>query len=97
MDRETQRKLDKLAALEAGGVDNWVFYDEALTEWRAEGAIEDLVYDTVENLNEALIDNINHEYPAGPECGAMYSVTADAEFEKVLYEFIEKYKEINRA
>lgn len=33
--KEIERKLAKLAALEAGGVDNWEWYDEALKEYRA--------------------------------------------------------------
>ena len=29
-----EKNLDKLAALENGGVDNWVYYDVSLEEWR---------------------------------------------------------------
>lgn len=97
MDYETQRKLDKLAALEAFGVDNWEGYGEALEGWCAEGQVGDLIGDTVEALTDALIDNIDHEYPAGPECGASYHVTADEEFEAILRKFLERYKEIINA
>ena len=50
MDNDTQRKLDKLAALEAFGVDNWEGYDEAISGWCAEGQVEDLIDDTVDDL-----------------------------------------------
>ena len=31
---DVQKQLDKLQALEAGGVDNWEWYDESLDSWR---------------------------------------------------------------
>lgn len=31
--KEVQRRLDKLQALENGGVDNWEWYDQSLEDW----------------------------------------------------------------
>jgi hypothetical protein len=38
--RDMQRRLEKLAALEDGGVDNWEWYDAAMVVYHE--AIEDL-------------------------------------------------------
>jgi len=36
VDKDTQSKLDKLAALERNGVDNWEYYDDAMEELEAD-------------------------------------------------------------
>ena len=71
MDREIQRKLDKLAALEAGGVDNWNFYSVSLEEWHKEGHVQDCIEDTMRDIDELLVEAKVGE-PAGR--GAGYSI-----------------------
>ena len=39
--RELERAEAKLEALEAGGVDNWDFYDDSLEGWRKEEELEE--------------------------------------------------------
>ncbi len=68
------RQARKLEALEAGGVDNWDWYDESLKGVRKEDALEELIEDSYELLNECLAEAEVDE-PAGRGCG--YSVTLD--------------------
>ena len=50
MDKETQRKLDLLAALQAGGVENWEGYDLATKEHRKAIAREKKLFNIVDAL-----------------------------------------------
>ena len=50
MDKETQRKLDLLAALQAGGVENWEGYDLATEEHRKAIAREKKLFNIVDAL-----------------------------------------------
>lgn len=67
MDKETQRKLDLLAALEAGGVENWEGYDLATEEYRKNLAREERAENIVGELFGELWKYI--EEPAGRGCG----------------------------
>ena len=71
MDKQTERKLAKLAALEAGGVDNWEGYDFALEEYRATIEKEETAEDFVQSLLEMLCTEIDE--PAGRGCGYGFS------------------------
>lgn len=71
--KDVDRKLAKLAALEAGGVDNWEGYDFALEEWHKENAFDEFVADMVDELHEALVD-AEVDYPAGREAGPSVSL-----------------------
>lgn len=88
--REIERRLAKLDALEAGGVDNWEGYDESLEEWRKEGEIDDLVEDVLGGIYDVYIDAEVDE-PAGRGCG--YNITPDEDsLKKLLYELVEDVK-----
>ena len=63
MDKETQRKLDLLAALEAGGVENWEGYDLATKEHRKTVRREEALEDIVGEILDGICDCI--EEPAG--------------------------------
>lgn len=76
MDREIQRKLDKLAALESGGVDNWEFYSDSLKEWHKEGHTQDCIEETMREIDELLVEAKVDE-PAGR--GAGYSIDYNRE------------------
>ena len=86
--KEQQRRLAKLSALEAGGVDNWEFYDDALTEFK----------DTVEKEEklEQLMEDIEVVLAQGAyepsERGAGYSFTKESleEAFEILKKGIEK-------
>ena len=73
-DHETQRRLAKLDALEAGGVDNWEFYGESLSEWRKENHVHECIDTAIEGIDDLLIEANIHE-PAGLGCG--YAVEYD--------------------
>lgn len=50
--KELERAEAKLNALEAGGVDNWDCYDEALSEYNAENELEERREDLILVLAE---------------------------------------------
>lgn len=87
-----QRELSKLYALEAGGVDNWEWFDESLKDWRKENELSELLDDTMESFRELLAD-ADVDEPAGARYG--YNVTVDEdELKKVLVKFLADAKEI---
>lgn len=65
---QMQRRLAKLDALEAGGVDNWEGYDFALEDWRKEEELAELIDNAVADLDDILVD-AEVDQPAGPGCG----------------------------
>lgn len=69
-----QRRIAKLDALEAGGVDNWEYYGEALTEWRKAGAFVEAVDNAVSAVND-LMSEARVDQPAGD--GAGYRIEFD--------------------
>jgi hypothetical protein len=84
--KDVQRKLAKLEALEAGGVDNWQFYDEAIKEWRAKNENEETAEDIVVEILTAIHEYI--EEPAGRGCGyglkpGGYRVAAEILLERI--------------
>lgn len=92
-----QRELSKLHALEAGGVDNWEWYDESLEVWRKENALNELIDNLVCEFGE-IVDNMavdaEVDYPAGRECG--YNVNMprnDIAAKAFINMVISKYKE----
>jgi len=85
------RRLAKLDALEAHGVDNWEFYDDALADWRKENRLHELAegfaVDLHELLTEAKIDE-----PAGQ--GAGYAVIfPDQSLESLFLDYAKKLLE----
>jgi len=48
--KELERAEAKLHALEAGGVDNWDFYDESLAEWRGENEHDEKICSLTNDL-----------------------------------------------
>jgi hypothetical protein len=75
-----------LEALEAGGVDNWEFYDVALQPYRAQKKEEEKLDDLIEELCEALVTEI--EQPAGSGCGFGFSNVGLLTAKKILKRFI---------
>ncbi len=60
MDKETQRKLDLLAALQAGGVENWEGYDLATKEHRKAIDREEKAENIVDDMFSALAKHIKY-------------------------------------
>ncbi len=91
-EREIERRLAKLNALEAGGVDNWDWYDESLKGWRKENELDELIDSLVDEINEVLVD-AEVEQPAGPDSG--YSVRLpDGEARQFIAMVINRYNSI---
>lgn len=90
--QKLQRESSKLAALEAGGVDNWEWYGESLKDWHKENDIDELIEGFTENVND-LLTEAEVDEPAGFGCG--YSITFDEDFlAKLLRKFIKDYETI---
>lgn len=91
---DMERRLAKLDALEAGGVENWDFYDESLSDWRAENEIEEhisgFIYALQDVMAEASVDE-----PAGR--GAGHSIDYDeGAIKTLLRSMINKVREIDQ-
>jgi len=88
-----QRRLAKLDALEAGGVDNWEWYGESLKEWNAENEKAEITDELIEELCEVICCEIDQ--PAGSGCG--YGITTDGlkEMHKLLMRYVKDYNENN--
>jgi hypothetical protein len=91
-----QRNLSKLYALEAGGVNNWEWFDESLKEWRKESELsemmDDLIYEFSECVNELAIE-ANVDFPAGMEAGSNVMMPDSEDAARVFINMvIEKYK-----
>jgi hypothetical protein len=89
--KEIERKLAKLAALEAGGVDNWDFYDESLKEYRATIEREELAEKLVSDILDTLSEGI-HE-PAGRGCGFGFSESAADDVLAIIMEQVKEFYE----
>lgn len=71
MNKDIERKLAKLEALEAGGVDSWDGYDDSLEDWRKDNLVDELQEDFIRGLEDVLAEAKVDE-PAGQGCG--YSI-----------------------
>lgn len=66
-----ERRLAKLDALEAGGVDNWEWYDESLEGWFAENELEEKADSLIESICEAL--SVGTYEPSGRGAGFAFN------------------------
>ncbi len=93
--QELERLQDrdfKLSCLEQGGVDNWEWYGESLSEYFKKEAVEELEDDFIECLND-ILSEADVDYPAGR--GAGHSITFDeGAVKKLLSRFLKAIGEI---
>jgi hypothetical protein len=89
--KEIERRLAKLEALEAGGVDNWEGYDFAMESWRKEEELYEEAESFIEYLNDVLAE-AQVEEPAGRGCG--HAISWDEE--KVTRHLIELFKKFKK-
>lgn len=82
-------KAAKLDALEAGGVDNWQYYDISMEPLRKERELNDATLDLVEGLLETISLEATVEYPAGRECG--HSILISSSTEEWVYTKIREF------
>jgi hypothetical protein len=84
----------KLNALEAGGVDNWEWYDESLESIRKEDKLEDVVDMYVQNILElAAIAEVSAE----DSRNGLYIVNIDEdETRSILQNFLQEYKRVEK-
>ena len=88
--KETERKLAKLAALEAGGVDNWEGYDFALKDWWKENKHEENCQEVFSDICAILCDGCYEP----SERGAGFAF--DEKSMEIAFEFLKnKVKEFN--
>lgn len=87
-----QRELSKLAALEAGGVDNWEWYDESLSDWFKENEVDELVTWFVGCINELTVDA---EVGQPTVFGCEYSITLpQSDLYSLLHKLIKDFQEL---
>lgn len=91
--KELYRAEAKLNALEAGGVDNWEWYDESLEYFLKYESIERLVEETVEEFLVELHEHI--EEPAGRGCGYGIDIKVESTVSNLLHKFLSDFKEIS--
>ncbi|MCK5616358.1 hypothetical protein KAR91_81605 [Candidatus Pacearchaeota archaeon] len=72
--KELERKEAKLNALEAGGVDNWKWYGEALKEYNNTIRLEKKLEEILEDIEVALLEGAYEP----SERGAGYSTTEES-------------------
>lgn len=68
--KELERMESKLAALEAGGVDNWEWYGASLKDWYKEEDKQELIVNLMDTICEVFAVHGSVDYPAGMEAGA---------------------------
>lgn len=91
MDNNIERKLAKLAALEAGGVENWEWYDESLKEYRATIEKEEMAEEFVQELLEMLCTEIDE--PAGRGCGYGFSEKGQDAAVRLILNKVKEFKQ----
>lgn len=89
--KKIQRQLDKLAALEAGGVDNWEWYDEALKCWQEENEKEELAEEFLDEILSLICSDCKIEEPAGR--GAGYGISHTEPLLDLIMRRVEKFKD----
>lgn len=93
---ELEKAERKLSALEAGGVDNWEWYSESMSEFFKEEEQEEIIDELIENIIQIVNEDGDFDEPAGR--GAGYSVNLDQAGEltlrNTLLRFIKKYNEV---
>jgi hypothetical protein len=84
----------KLNALEAGGVDNWEWYDKAIESIRKEDKLEDVVDMYVQDILElAAIAEVSAE----DSRNGLYIVNIDEdETRGILQNFLQEYKRVEK-
>lgn len=79
--------------LEAGGVDNWDWYDKSLKPWFAKQERKVLFQRVLEDINELLAEADVSE-PAGPGCGHAIAYDEEAMI-RLFEETLKKAREID--
>lgn len=85
-----KRRLAKLDALEAGGVDNWEWYDESLKDWFAENEKIEKAECFLDTILEIICSECEISEPAGSGCG--YSINNTKPVLNFILESVEKFK-----
>lgn len=85
--KEIERRLAKLDALEAGGVDNWDFYSESLREWHKDNYKDECVDEAIESINEVFSEATVIE-PAGKGAGLAFDDVDEGGLRAILLKLI---------
>lgn len=90
--RELERAEKKLQALEAGGVDNWEWYSESLTEYHFEESYEELLDEFTQSFQELIAES---EVSPEDSRNGLYLVTGDEDGIRNLLDLFKKsFKEL---
>ncbi len=88
--KELERIERKMGALEAGGVDSWTYYGEALKEYRKEETQCELIDDFLVELEVAFLEGAYEPSERGAGFAAKDDARANAE--EILNRFIQAIK-----
>ena len=91
MNESIERRLAKLDALEAGGVDKWEWYGESLKEWFKENHKHEVADDFINSLNDIMVE-ADVDEPAGVGCGHAINYDEQA-IRKLFLLFADKLEE----
>lgn len=90
--KELERAEFKLRCLEAGGVDNWEFYGEALKDYSLQNEVEELVEDFVQSICEVVAES---DVTVEDSRNGLYIVNPDEnELETLLHKLLKSYEQI---
>ena len=89
--KEQERRLAKLDALEAGGVDNWEWYGESLKDWCKENEIDEIAHETTTDIISELSDG--YYEPAGSGAGIAFNDDRIEAVEKIIKELLTEREE----
>ena len=90
--KELEKAEAKLLALENGGVDNWVYYDECLTEYNKDQELESDLDELMEEVEVAIFEGAYEP----SERGAGFAATEDSreDAKDIILAFMKKQKEL---
>ena len=82
LSKEIERRLAKLEALEAGGVDNWEWYGESLKEYRATIELEERADDLTSDICGILASSAYE--PSERGAGVAFRVDAEKQVQELI-------------
>lgn len=86
-----ERRLAKLDALEAGGVDNWQFYGESLKDWHEENEKHERCDKFVDDLLEIILSECRIYEPS--DRGSGYDISDKQPAYDFIFNNVEKFKD----
>jgi hypothetical protein len=96
--KSLEKQAKKLACLEAGGVDNWEFYDDSLEVFYREEEMEEALSSLVQNIIEDMYENVLQcvEEPSGRGGGYGLRKEGEENLRSILLQASQKILDIHK-